>query len=78
MTELAFAKSFLSTVDSRPVKLRYDHVIDPASMRVPIPVRGNGGDGLRLRIHLIKSFGTNKCHDLVYTTTVTTSASSHA
>lgn len=29
MTELSFAKSFLATLDSRPVKLQSDHVADP-------------------------------------------------
>lgn len=29
MTELTFAKSFLSTLDSRPIKLPSDHIADP-------------------------------------------------
>jgi len=36
MTELAFAKSFLQTLDSKPTKLSADHVEDPKSY----PARG--------------------------------------
>ena len=36
MTELAFAKSFLQTLDSKPTKLSADHLEDPKSY----PARG--------------------------------------
>ncbi|MCJ1382728.1 hypothetical protein MMC17_005841 [Xylographa soralifera] len=48
MTELSFAKSFLSTLDSRPVKLPSDHAFDPKTFepngpytlsRMPHPMR---------------------------------------
>ncbi|MCJ1244210.1 hypothetical protein MMC30_001408 [Trapelia coarctata] len=48
MTELSFAKSFLSTLDSRPVKLQSDYVADPKTFepkgpytlpRMPHPMR---------------------------------------
>ncbi|KAL2849786.1 cell-cycle control medial ring component [Aspergillus pseudodeflectus] len=35
MSELAFAKSFLSALDSRPVKLRPDYVHEPETPRAP-------------------------------------------
>lgn len=38
MTELTFVKSFLSAVDSRPVRFSQDYVADPSSMKWPIPV----------------------------------------
>jgi hypothetical protein len=38
MTELSFAKSFLSTLDSRPVKLRSDYVADPQKTGLRVPV----------------------------------------
>ncbi|RJE27447.1 hypothetical protein PHISCL_00181 [Aspergillus sclerotialis] len=38
MTELAFTKSFLSTLDSKPVKLRADHVFDPDRVGLRVPV----------------------------------------
>lgn len=31
MNELAFARQFLTALDSRPVKLQSDHVADPRS-----------------------------------------------
>ncbi|KAI4159790.1 MAG: hypothetical protein LQ342_006301 [Letrouitia transgressa] len=34
MTELSFAKSFLSTLDSRPIKLPADHVADPRTFQI--------------------------------------------
>ena len=37
MTELSFAKSFLSTLDSRPLKLQSDHASDPKSLEVTAP-----------------------------------------
>ncbi|KAI9924318.1 hypothetical protein ASPWEDRAFT_29886 [Aspergillus wentii DTO 134E9] len=37
MSELAFTKSFLSSLDSRPVKLRADHVFDPERIALRIP-----------------------------------------
>ncbi|KAJ5182407.1 hypothetical protein N7492_000023 [Penicillium capsulatum] len=37
MTELAFTKTFLSTLDSRPVKLRADHVFDPERVGLRVP-----------------------------------------
>ena len=53
MTELSFAKSFLSTLDSRPLKLQPDHVSDPRTLeitapytlpRMPIPFKRDTGD----------------------------------
>ncbi|KAK2749144.1 hypothetical protein FQN57_006759 [Myotisia sp. PD_48] len=38
MTELSFAKSFLSTLDSRPVKLPADHVFDPRTFAPRFPI----------------------------------------
>lgn len=38
MTELAFTKTFLSTLDSRPIKLRADHVFDPERVGLRVPV----------------------------------------
>lgn len=38
MSELSFAKSFLSTLDSRPIKLRADHVFDPEQVGLRVPV----------------------------------------
>ncbi|KAJ5919528.1 Cell-cycle control medial ring component [Penicillium verhagenii] len=37
MSEITFAKSFLSTLDSRPIKLRADHVVDPAQTGLSAP-----------------------------------------
>ncbi|BDD58915.1 hypothetical protein MPDQ_002312 [Monascus purpureus] len=37
MAELAFTKSFLSLLDSRPVKLRADHVFDPQQVGLRVP-----------------------------------------
>ncbi|KAJ5222170.1 uncharacterized protein N7469_011057 [Penicillium citrinum] len=37
MSELSFAKSFLSTLDSRPIKLRADHVFDPEQVGLRVP-----------------------------------------
>ncbi|KAL6720274.1 hypothetical protein ACLMJK_002195 [Lecanora helva] len=37
MTELSFAKSFLSTLDSRPLKLQPDHVSDPKTLEITAP-----------------------------------------
>ena len=39
MTELTFAKSFLSTLDSRPIKLPSDHAFDPKTFEPKGPVR---------------------------------------
>ena len=39
MTELSFAKSFLSTLDSRAIKLQADHVVDPKTLEIKGPVR---------------------------------------
>lgn len=39
MTEVAFAKSFLAALDSRPQKLSPDHVEDPKSYPARPPVR---------------------------------------
>ena len=53
MTELSFAKSFLSTLDSRPLKLQPDHVSDHKTLeitapytlpRMPTPFKKNTGD----------------------------------
>ena len=44
MTELSFAKSFLSTLDSKPVKLQADHAADPktfepkGAVSLPFPI----------------------------------------
>jgi hypothetical protein len=38
MSELTFTKSFLSTLDSRPIKLRADHVFDPEQIGLRVPV----------------------------------------
>lgn len=38
MSELSFTKSFLSTLDSRPVKLRADHVFNPEEIGLRVPV----------------------------------------
>ena len=37
MTELIFAKTFLSTLDSRPLKLQPDHVADPKTLDITAP-----------------------------------------
>ncbi|KAJ6441947.1 ubiquitin supergroup [Purpureocillium lavendulum] len=39
MTEVAFARTFLSSLDSRPVKLSPDHVEDPKNFPARPPVR---------------------------------------
>ena len=38
MSELSFTKTFLSTLDSRPIKLRPDHVFDPEQIGLRVPV----------------------------------------
>jgi hypothetical protein len=38
MSELAFAKSFLSSLDLRPIKIRADHVFDPEQVGLRVPV----------------------------------------
>ncbi|KAJ5908710.1 Cell-cycle control medial ring component [Penicillium taxi] len=37
MSEVSFAKSFLSALDSRPIKLRADHVFDPQQVGLHVP-----------------------------------------
>ncbi|OKL60151.1 hypothetical protein UA08_04883 [Talaromyces atroroseus] len=37
MTELSFTRSFLQAVDSKPLKIPYDYVADPETMRLPVP-----------------------------------------
>lgn len=37
MTELTFAKTFLSTLDSRPLKLQPDHVANPKTLEITAP-----------------------------------------
>ncbi|KAJ5181371.1 Cell-cycle control medial ring component [Penicillium cf. griseofulvum] len=37
MSELTFTKSFLSMLDSRPIKLRADHVFDPEQIGLRVP-----------------------------------------
>ena len=37
MTELSFAKTFLSTLDSRPLKLQSDHASDPKTLEITAP-----------------------------------------
>ena len=39
MSEVTFAKSFLSTLDKKPVKLPADHVSDPKQYANQSPVR---------------------------------------
>ncbi|KAL9015766.1 MAG: hypothetical protein Q9185_006846 [Variospora sp. 1 TL-2023] len=39
MTELSFAKSFLSTLDARPIKLQSDHVADPKTLELKGPLK---------------------------------------
>lgn len=38
MSELTFTKSFLSTLDSRPIRLRADYVFDPEQIGLRVPV----------------------------------------
>ena len=38
MTELSFAKSFLATLDSRPIKLQSDYAADPKTFEPKGPV----------------------------------------
>lgn len=38
MTEAAFARTFLGTIDSRPVRLSADHAEDPKSFPARAPV----------------------------------------
>lgn len=38
MSELAFCKSFLSALDTRPVKLPADYVFDPQTVGLRVPV----------------------------------------
>ena len=38
MTELSFAKSFLATLDGRPIKLSPDHAADPKTFEHKGPV----------------------------------------
>ncbi|KAL9126127.1 MAG: hypothetical protein Q9217_004771 [Psora testacea] len=37
MTELTFAKQFLSTLDARPIKLQADHVSNPKTLEIHAP-----------------------------------------
>ena len=37
MTELSFAKTFLSTLDSRPIKLQADYASDPKTLEITAP-----------------------------------------
>ncbi|EED24586.1 conserved hypothetical protein [Talaromyces stipitatus ATCC 10500] len=37
MTEVSFTRSFLQVVDSKPIRLPYDYVADPATTRLPVP-----------------------------------------
>ncbi|KAJ5688853.1 hypothetical protein N7462_003245 [Penicillium macrosclerotiorum] len=37
MSELSFTKTFLSTLDSRPIKIRADHVFDPEQVGLRVP-----------------------------------------
>ena len=38
MSELSFAKQFLSTLDSKPIRLQADHVEDPKKYPMGNPV----------------------------------------
>lgn len=38
MSELTFCKSFLSALDTRPVKLPADYVFDPQTVGLRVPV----------------------------------------
>lgn len=40
MTELAFAKQFLSALDARPMRISPDHVVDPREYPAQPAVRG--------------------------------------
>jgi len=48
MSEVTFAKSFLSTLDKRPVKLPADHVSDPKQYANQSPV-------CRLSVRIVKT-----------------------
>ncbi|KAK5086160.1 hypothetical protein LTR70_008485 [Exophiala xenobiotica] len=37
MTEVSFAKSFLTTLDNKPTKYQQDHIFDPATFGVRVP-----------------------------------------
>lgn len=39
MSEVNFIKSFLSSLDSRPIKLPADYVFDPERVGLKVPVR---------------------------------------
>lgn len=41
MSEVTFAKSFLATLDKRPIKLPADHVSDPRQYPSQSPVRNS-------------------------------------
>lgn len=38
MTEVSFTRSFLQSVDKKPIRLPYDYVADPVTTRLPVPV----------------------------------------
>lgn len=38
MTEVSFAKSFLTTLDNKPTKYQQNHIFDPNTFGVRIPV----------------------------------------
>lgn len=46
MSEFSFCKSFLSTLDSRPVKLPADYVFDPQTVGLRVPVSSAVRPGL--------------------------------
>ncbi|KUL81685.1 hypothetical protein ZTR_10438 [Talaromyces verruculosus] len=37
MTEASFTRSFLQSLDTKPIRLPYDYVADPATTRLPVP-----------------------------------------
>lgn len=45
MTELAFSKTYLTTLDNKPTKYQPDHVFDPASFELRTPVLINSASG---------------------------------
>ena len=43
MTEVSFAKSFLTTLDNKSTKYQQDHIFDPSTFGVRIPVSSTIG-----------------------------------
>lgn len=51
MSEVAFIKSFLSSLDSRPIKLRADYVLDEERVGPRVPVRPSPRASLLFPMH---------------------------